>query len=217
MPSETSHVRSVARPKQRRSEQSLRRLLDAAESLILDRGFDGASIAEIARRADSSVGGFYARFRDKDELLLLLHERFVQQLEGALDQAISGPSAPADLDSLVGLCVRLMVETYADQHGLLCAFLARAGYNPDLASAGRNHRRELLQRIVGAIRTHDTEIGHPDPALAAELAVQFGLGLMEQSLQFGHPHAHGKALSGKTLQREIERCVLGYLQVQHRT
>jgi AcrR family transcriptional regulator len=48
----------VARPKQARSEETLQRLLEAAEALIEEKGLADASIPEIVRRAGSSVGGF---------------------------------------------------------------------------------------------------------------------------------------------------------------
>ncbi len=64
-----AQLRTVAGPKQARSEDTLRRLLNAAEELIIEKGHRAVSIPEIARRAHSSVGGFYARFRDKTELL----------------------------------------------------------------------------------------------------------------------------------------------------
>jgi AcrR family transcriptional regulator len=70
---------SVSVPKQARSEQTLIRLLDAAESLIRDKGLGAVSVPEIVSRAGSSVGGFYARFKDKDELLLALEERFLRR------------------------------------------------------------------------------------------------------------------------------------------
>ena len=72
---------SVCRPKQARSEQTLHRLLDAAEELIQEKGLADVSVPEIVRRAGSSVGGFYARFKDKDELLQALEERFLHRLD----------------------------------------------------------------------------------------------------------------------------------------
>ena len=46
-----------------------------AEALIAERGLGGLSIAEVVRRARSSVGSFYGRFGDKDGLLRALHAR----------------------------------------------------------------------------------------------------------------------------------------------
>jgi len=60
-------------PQQARSQQTLSRILDAAEAILAEKGWEDASVAEIARRAGSSVGAFYTRFPDKDTLLAALH------------------------------------------------------------------------------------------------------------------------------------------------
>src|SRR4029077_14801889 len=78
-------LQTVAGPKQARSERTLKRLLDAAEVLIEEKGHAAVSIPEIARRARSSVGGFYARFRDKNELLRALEERHFMEVWQRLD------------------------------------------------------------------------------------------------------------------------------------
>src|SRR5215510_8957513 len=78
-------LETVSGPKQARSERTLQRLLDAAEALIKEKGHAAVSIPDIARRAGSSVGGFYARFRDKDELLRALEERHFIELSHRLD------------------------------------------------------------------------------------------------------------------------------------
>ena len=56
-----TQLASVTAPKQARSEQTLYRLLDAAQELIAAKGLADVSIPEIVRRAGSSVGGFYGR------------------------------------------------------------------------------------------------------------------------------------------------------------
>src|SRR5690349_3773360 len=119
-------LRSVARPKQARSEESLRRLLDAAESLIHERGFGEVSIADIARRARSSVGGFYSRFRDKDELLLALHEHFARALVQRFEALETSLGEPVELSELLRPSVHLLVEMHRAHAPLLAAFVARA-------------------------------------------------------------------------------------------
>jgi AcrR family transcriptional regulator len=69
----------VRPPQQARSQLTLSRILDASETLLAEKSWEDAGVAEIARRAGSSVGAFYSRFRDKDALLVALHERFVEE------------------------------------------------------------------------------------------------------------------------------------------
>lgn len=81
-------LRWVRPPLQDRSQKTMERLLVAAEARIIEVGFEKATIAEIAKRADSSVGAFYARFSDKDALLRCLLDRFVFEAKATMDLAM---------------------------------------------------------------------------------------------------------------------------------
>ena len=45
------------------------RLLDAAAEVFAERGYEGAGVAEIARRAGVTTGAIYSRFTGKADLL----------------------------------------------------------------------------------------------------------------------------------------------------
>ena len=79
-------------PRQARSQQTLDRLLDAAEELLVTGGFDEITVPEIVERAKSSVGAFYARFKDKDGLLHALHQRTCDDAYAAMEKGLD----PAD-------------------------------------------------------------------------------------------------------------------------
>lgn len=208
-------LRSVARPKQARSEESLRRLLDASESLIGERGFGEMSIADIARRARSSVGGFYARFRDKDELLLALHERFVEALEHKFAQIEAELEDDAELTELVSPSIHMLVEVYRQQRPLLVAFTARASDNRRIFQAGVAFRNGVVARFTALILRWKAQVKHPDPELAAELAVQLALSFMEQTIHIGKLRVAGEVLPEGRIEEELERALLSYLNVSN--
>jgi AcrR family transcriptional regulator len=56
-------------------EQTLQRLLDAAEKLIARKGLDAASVENIAAAAGFSRGAFYSNFASKDDLFIELLRR----------------------------------------------------------------------------------------------------------------------------------------------
>jgi AcrR family transcriptional regulator len=58
----------VGRPPKELAGEVDARILDAARKLFLERGFEGASIDEIAEAARSGKPTIYARFRDKRAL-----------------------------------------------------------------------------------------------------------------------------------------------------
>ncbi len=205
-------LRSVAAPKQARSEQTLYRLLDAAESLIQEKGLADASVPEIVRRAGSSVGGFYARFRDKRELLRALEERFFDELSQRLD-AISKPErwSEASLPEIARACVRELVDTFRERRALIGVFMFRAAQDPDFMADGLRFRRKVSERLVALLLPRRSEIAHPDPELAIDLGVQFAFGLMHQDVIFGEVRAGARRLGDDDLVAELTRNFLSYL------
>jgi AcrR family transcriptional regulator len=65
-------------------DRTRQRLLDAARSVFLRRGFHAASLAEIAAEAGYTTGAVYSNFGGKDELFLAMLES--QQVESAAAQ-----------------------------------------------------------------------------------------------------------------------------------
>ncbi len=67
-------------PRQKRSRQKRSRWKTAGLALFGERGYERASIQEIARRAKLPVGGFYQQFRSKRQLLLALMDELLEHL-----------------------------------------------------------------------------------------------------------------------------------------
>lgn len=67
-------------PKRLRMAADARRvhILDAAQGLFLDRGWDAVTIADVLREAGISKGGFYHHFASKEDLLDGVVERFTR-------------------------------------------------------------------------------------------------------------------------------------------
>ncbi len=220
MPTKTDNIRplrSVAQPKQARSEESLQRLLDAAESLLSEHSLGEVSIADIARRARSSVGGFYARFRDKDELLLALHERFVRELEQRFLVIEENAAKHSSLRELLRPSLQMLVDIYRARRALLVAFASRAADNRRLHQAGLAFRNEVILRFTRLVLRFRAEMRHPDPELSAELAIQLALGFMEQTLNAGRPRIAGELLPEGRVAEELERALCLYMGLPNQT
>lgn len=203
---------SVAPPKQARSEQTLYRILDAAEALIREKGLAAVSIPEIVSRAGSSVGGFYGRFKDKDELLRALEERFLQRLYARVEE-LSRPTrwGAAPTHEIVGHCMHELVAVYRGERNMIAAFLARAGRDPVLRAEGLRFRRDVSARITELLMARREEWTHPEPMVAIDLGVQLAFGLMFQHVVFGETLAGGRALSDAAIESELTRNFLLYV------
>ncbi|MCG8592744.1 MAG: TetR/AcrR family transcriptional regulator [Proteobacteria bacterium] len=206
---------SVAPPKQARSEQTLQRILAAAEALIEEKGVADLSIPEIVARAGSSVGGFYARFKDKTALLRALEERFFRQLIDLLERVADPDAWPgASVQQIVAGLVHELVSLTRTRHNMLTAFLTRAAQDPEFRAEALGFRRQVSERVTELVVGRGERFTHPDPALAVDLSVQFAFGLMLQNTIYGETRAAGRTLGDAELVREISRNVLAYAGVE---
>jgi AcrR family transcriptional regulator len=77
-----------------KQQQTRKSLLEAAAQLFCRHGLEGASVDEVAQAAGYTKGAFYANFKSKEELfLVMLDERFAEELE-RLDHALAGTQEP---------------------------------------------------------------------------------------------------------------------------
>jgi AcrR family transcriptional regulator len=202
----------MSEPKQSRSERTQQRLLRAAEKLILEKGLADASVPEIARRARSSIGGFYARFPDKDALLRALEERFFAEMLGRVGKlADAGRWADASIVTIVRACADELVTVFRERRNLIAAFLHRATRDPEMLADAIRFRAQTAERIATLLLPRRGELRHPEPRLAIDLGVQFAFALMLQLVVVGDVRAGGRVLSDRELQLEIERNFLSYL------
>lgn len=66
-------------PKQKRSQERVNRILDAAAEVFLEVGFDAATTHDIAARADTAIGSLYQFFPDKLAIFHALELRHIEQ------------------------------------------------------------------------------------------------------------------------------------------
>ena len=64
--------RSNGHPATRDKDATRQRLLDAAEQVFAEKGYHGAVVEDIIRASDSSKGGFYFDFPNKQAIFLSL-------------------------------------------------------------------------------------------------------------------------------------------------
>ena len=84
-------------PKPRQADLDKRVLiLNAATRVFAERGFFGAQVADIAKRAGIAAGTVYLYFRSKDELLISLFDRTMHDAIHEGRQALERIDHPAD-------------------------------------------------------------------------------------------------------------------------
>ncbi len=157
---------------QTRGEKTQAALLDAAEELIVEKGMDGTSITDVAKRAGSSVGSVYHHFKDKKALFYALFHRMTQAMAGQTEQA-------ADPARWEGATVRDLLEGYLDfrlmqrrEAGVSKAATALVmADDPKLKSHMAEIKLEGSQALLQLILARRSEINHPDPEFVAAFVI----------------------------------------------
>ena len=81
-------------------------ILEAAEKVFADRGFEVAKVQEISSLAGLSMGTIYAIFPSKADLFRAIAEERGQELAGLVREATARDAAPADaLSALIALYI----------------------------------------------------------------------------------------------------------------
>ncbi len=200
---------------QARSQETLERLLEAAEEVVSDKGFDSATVAEIVKRANSSVGAMYARFNDKDSLLVGLHERFCEQAlatsEAALDVERWRGASIADI---LGTAVPFLVQIYQQKRGLIRAFIIRGSTDRPFAQRAARIAQTISERLIALLEARRDEIRHPNPVLAIDFALRMAFDMLDQATLYSGIERTAVPLTSEQLAEELTRAFLSYLGVE---
>jgi AcrR family transcriptional regulator len=163
----------------RRKEIDRDRILDAAESVILDSGGRSFTLDAVAERAGISKGGLVYSFATKDGLVRAALEREIARFQEAVDRRLDGkPVEPFEL-------VLAHIEEALDEDDAAtrkAAFLVTAlVHAPDMMEPARCYYRALLDPLLA-------EPGEAHEVRNALLAVEGvfllrGLGFVEVSTE----------------------------------
>jgi AcrR family transcriptional regulator len=140
----SSQNRASLEPQRDVGRQRVAELLQAAAAVIQERGFEAATMAEIAARADAKIGSLYRFFPNKDAVAEALMRRYAEALQAEYD-AIHARAADTTPQELADILIDLMVKLHP-QARALTAFL-------DSRTDWTEVRRQLRAQTLAGIKT----------------------------------------------------------------
>ncbi|WP_198669287.1 TetR/AcrR family transcriptional regulator [Blastomonas sp. UPD001] len=132
-----------------KTEKRRRQVLDAATQCFREKGFAGASIADICREAGMSPGHLYHYFASKDDIVAAIAEE-----DRAAAAQTMGRLAEEDqlIDALLlSLNPAVDLGDYAIDGALAFDVFAEAGRNPRVGAAVRSIYREVNDGLAALI------------------------------------------------------------------
>jgi AcrR family transcriptional regulator len=158
MPSQKSS--GAVAPKRERGRVRVEALLDAASIVFGERGYDQATMTEIAARSSTAIGSLYRFFPTKEALGETLLQRFMERSAEGLD-ALAARADELDARALAEALIQHVAGAKSDRLGAgVSAILEARGDAPDIRRAFRARRRKQVAAILRAT----------NPALSQERA-----------------------------------------------
>ncbi|WP_028534054.1 TetR/AcrR family transcriptional regulator [Paludibacterium yongneupense] len=127
-----------------RSANRRHQVLDAASVCFRQKGFHGASMAEIARVAGMSVGHIYHYFENKEAIITAIVENDVNRIQGLI---ANHQNATDTVESMVNDIDFEAECLNHDNTALQVEILAEAGRSPKVAAIARQADKVLCEEF----------------------------------------------------------------------
>lgn len=196
---------------QKRTRDSLERLMAAGMEVLAEDGWDAFTIAAVAKKADVGTASIYRRFEDKDTFKLALHRTFSDQLsESWLPTFRQLARTDLDLETLVRSLIDALGNSFRDNERLMRAIVLGAITDPRLTVVGEREIRAVAIEFEDALLAHKDQFGDVDARRAVALSFQVSFDTFNRLLLYGG-QAHPE-LGWDDLIDELSRMTLAYLR-----
>jgi AcrR family transcriptional regulator len=163
--------------RERRRELTRTALIDSAMEVFGRRGFEGASLDEIAENAGFTRGAIYKNFASKEELFFAVMDHFNEKAIAAFDDQLGGDFTHLDFSALAHTWRRLQGEWIKP---LDAEFELYALRHPEVRERLRTHHQETIDRVSAFIEEQQvaSHLSLPySPRLLAEMFFAATIGI----------------------------------------
>jgi AcrR family transcriptional regulator len=178
----------------------LERLLEAGAELLQERGFEGFTLAEVARRASVSVSSIYARTASKEGLILAIYEREVARIvtdQEALDDVARWEGCSTRW--VVEGAVREMAAGILRNGAMLRVFVNRAALDPEFCRLGSENSVRLGERFQSLLLLRRVELCGPDVEETVDFCFRVVYAALFQRITYGPTFESPRPLSDEAL------------------
>ncbi len=198
-------------PQQRRSQESLERVLQAGFELLQERGFEGFTLQEVSARANVSIGSIYARVPSREALIKAVYERAMEWTEEQAEPLEQAAHRPGTAREQIEATVAEMARQTLAHGDVLRVFMRQAPLEPWIMERAAVKSQATCAVFTHAILAHRDQIRHEDPELAVDVAWRMVYNTTARRITHGPSFESRRSLSEEQLVQELARVVADYL------
>jgi AcrR family transcriptional regulator len=191
-------------PQQARSWERFHRILDAADELFTEIGYESVITDDIAARANTSVGGLYRFFPDKLAVFHALLDRYLNQLRELSTTLHTKEAVQVPLDVYVNQLVDGFDRFVSANPGFRTVFVQSRLISTTVV-LNEAFYRELAQQFAVYFATHNPALEQSQRELIATVSVEVACALDILAL------SRDRAFQHQVL-TETKKLLIAYLQ-----
>jgi len=184
-------------PRQERGERRVAELLEAAEAVIAETGYEAATMSAIAERAGAAIGSLYQFFPNKACITQALRIEYARRF-GVLLAPLAAPARSQNRETLVGHLIDLTVR-FVEAHPALPALLDA----PRITRAPAAMRNVLRQRLAAVLLAQS-------PKLARDQALRMGTVTLQVIKAMNQLYAELPPAERRKIVQEFKMLLLAY-------
>jgi AcrR family transcriptional regulator len=121
--------------------------MEAAAAVIAERGYESATMAEIAARAGAQIGSLYRFFPNKEVLADALIHRYGELINAAFGK-IESQAASSSVDALADSLLDVLVELHDESEAIIALLEARSEWSVKRAELTKAVLRSIAQILM---------------------------------------------------------------------
>jgi AcrR family transcriptional regulator len=161
----TATYPTAREPKRERGKQRVAALLDAGAAVFAEKGYEAATMTEIAERAGAAIGSLYQFFPSKEALAEALFDRFAERWAASFAQ-VEARAPGRSARELADLFIDHKLRQRTDRDAAIALSTAVAGIVERRKPLG-----DALRGRIAAILSAGAPALGPDEAAAAAIIV----------------------------------------------
>ncbi|WP_394824356.1 TetR/AcrR family transcriptional regulator [Pendulispora albinea] len=206
----TSSGASGARriPLQQRSRERLERILEAAASLFIERGYDAATMENIAERAQTSIGSVYQFYPNKRAIFDAMAVRYIELARERFEELLVSYARIERWDEML----HQAIDAFAafERSGVIIrAVWLNWQMSPEFLIAGEALNREFARRVETFLAERAKELPAEKRLLVATMLVEHITAMMIVSVRRNDALGEAVIAETKVLLRRYLRPYLG--------
>ena len=163
-------------------ERTRARILDEAAKAMREHGSDGIGVAALMKRAGLTHGGFYAHFRDRDDLVAHAVDRMFDDSGRMLDRHLGRQDAGEGLRGLINYYLSDEMRVAADRG---CPLPGLSGEAARMPAGARARFESGIARFKAALQGAMEALQLPEPDILASSVLAEMVGAMALARAMG--------------------------------